>query len=379
MEHVIAHDWIALVEELGPTLATNAATADQHDTFVQANYALLKEHRFFSALIPEELGGAGSSHRAMCDTLRTMAHYCSSTALALSMHQHLVAANVWKYKRGQGAADMLQKVAAQQLILVSTGAGDWLESSGQVEKTEGGYLVTAQKHFASQAPVGNVLVTSAPYEAPEAGWQVLHFPVPFRTEGLTVLDDWYTLGMRGTGSHTVRLDRVFVPESAIVLKRPRGTYHPVWNVILTVAMPLIMAVYVGIAERAEQLVLATLRAKAQRPPHVPYLVGEMHNALTTARVLWQDTIRLCQNFDFQPEDAQGIAILTRKTEIANAAIRTVEKAMEALGGASFFRHQELERLFRDVKAGPFHPLPEKPQQRFTGDYLLDPAQTLSFF
>jgi hypothetical protein len=43
------------------------------------------------------------------------------------MHQHLIAATVWKYRRGQGGEAMLTKVAENQLVLVSTGAGDWLE------------------------------------------------------------------------------------------------------------------------------------------------------------------------------------------------------------------------------------------------------------
>jgi acyl-CoA dehydrogenase len=58
------------------------------------------------------------------------------------------------------------------------------------------------------------------------------------------------MGMRGTGSHTVVLEDVFVPEASVALRRPCGEYHPVWNVILTVAMPLICAAYVGLAEGA---------------------------------------------------------------------------------------------------------------------------------
>lgn len=105
----------------------------------------------------------------MCDILRSIAQYCSSTGLALSMHQHLLAANIWKFKRGQGGGEMLKRVAADQPVLVSTGARDWLESNGEVEKVEGRYLVSALKHFASQSAVGDVLVTSAPYQDPDNG------------------------------------------------------------------------------------------------------------------------------------------------------------------------------------------------------------------
>jgi Acyl-CoA dehydrogenase, N-terminal domain len=55
--------------------------------------------KLFFAMVPEELGGAGVSHTEMCGLIRDMAQYCPSTALAFSMHQHLVAAAVWNYRQ----------------------------------------------------------------------------------------------------------------------------------------------------------------------------------------------------------------------------------------------------------------------------------------
>ena len=165
-----ASQWIEVARGLGEQFAERAEAHDEGDTFVSNNYAALKERRVFSAAIPKELGGGGASHREIADMLRTLAQYCGSTALALSMHQHLIAATVWKYRRGQGGEPMLKNVAEKQLVLVSTGAGDWLESNGSATKTDGGYLVSAHKHFASQSAVGDVLVTSAPFMD-----EVLHF------------------------------------------------------------------------------------------------------------------------------------------------------------------------------------------------------------
>jgi alkylation response protein AidB-like acyl-CoA dehydrogenase len=357
--------WEHLVAELGPLFTRRTDEYDQANRFVQEHYDHLKTHRAFSLLVPEALGGAGLGYADTCQLVRGLAHYCGATALALSMHQHLVAANVWRHKRGQGAEPFLRKVAAEQPVLVSTGAGDWLASGGTMEKTDGGYWVTAKKPFASQAPAGDILVTSARYRDPEKGALVLHFPVPFKAEGLVVHNDWDALGMRGTGSHTVELKRVFVPESAIALTRPQGEFHPFWNAVLSVAMPLIMSAYVGIAEKAARIA----GAQARKGPHSPYLLGEMHNLLTNAQVLWLDMVRLVNEFDFAPLDSQGNAILVRKTLVANACMATVNKAMEVVGGRSLFRRTELERLFRDVQGAPFHPLPEKTQHFFTGTLL----------
>jgi len=365
----IQGNWNQLLEEFEHEFAATAADYDRTDTFVQEPYDKLKKNGFLSAMIPKELGGGGVPYPDMCDMLKGIARSDSSTALAMSMHQHLLAANIWKYKHGNGGEDVLRKVADKQLILISTGANDWLESSGQMEKADDGYLVTGRKGFASQSAVGDLLVTSAPYQDPAAGWQVLHFAVSMKAEGVSRLDDWYTMGMRGTGSHTVKLDKVFIPESAIVLRRPQGEFHPVWNITLTVALPLIMSVYVGIAERAAEITLAQAKAKGGQA-HLPILIGEMNNELTAAQVLLADMIRITNNFDFEPIDANGAAMLTRKTLVANATVRTVEKGMHAIGGRSYFRSMDIERLFRDVQASAFHPLPEKAQQAFTGNFLI---------
>lgn len=83
----------------------------------------------------------------------------------------------------------------------------------------------------------------------------MHFPVSLRAQGVTILDDWRVMGIRGTGSYTIVMENVFVPKASVGVDRPQGVFHPVWNVVLTVSMPLIMSVYTGIAERAFQLVL----------------------------------------------------------------------------------------------------------------------------
>src|SRR5690606_173800 len=96
------------------------------------------------------------------------------------------------------------------------------------------------------------------------------------------------------------------------------------------------------------------------------LTGEMANELTSAQVLLKDMISLTNEYAFQPMNDLGNAILIRKTLVAQACIKTVEKAMEIVGGQGFFRLFELERLFRDVQGAKYHPLPEKEQWKFTG-------------
>lgn len=362
--------WLNLIDQLGDQLAANGIAHDKEDTFVADNYQILKKNGFLTAMIPKALGGAGVSFTDMCTILVKIAQYCPSTALALSMHQHLLAANIWKYKHEGSGGEFLKEVVDKNLVLVSTGARDWLDSNGSMTGTDNGYLVSARKQFASQSAIGDLLVTSIPFDDPEEGWQVLHFTVSMKSDGIKLLDDWHTLGMRGTGSQTVILDNVFIPEDSIIMKRAKGEFPLFWNVVLTVALPLIMAPYIGIAEKAMKITLEKSKSKQSRALDTTFLLGEIYNSLTLAKVLHKDMIEIANNLDFKAEERIGVEILARKTLVANACTETVNKAMETVGGQSFYRKFELERLFRDMQAVGFHTLPEKKQQHFTGEFLL---------
>lgn len=362
-------DLQALVQIVGPRFAEGAAERDDGDIFVAEHHGLLKKHKVFSALVPADLGGGGVRHRAMCAFLRQLAHYCPSTALALSMHQHLVAAAVYNHRNGRPGKKLLERVVADEAVLISTGANDWVESNGAVERIDGGFRVSARKPFCSGSPKGDVLVTSAPFEDPKEGRQVLHFAVPFAASGISLADDWRTLGMRATGSHTIILDNVLVPDDAIALRRPCGRFHPAWNVILTVAMPLIMSVYAGVAEAAATTGQEQA-SKRQADPTVPYLLGELTNHLTMVQLAVDDMVRLANDLDFAMSLDVANAILVRKTIVAEHVLATVEKALEAAGGAGFYRKIGLERLLRDAHGAQFHPLSGKRQHRFTGRIAL---------
>ncbi len=359
-----------LTHELGKRFEERAAGYDQLGSFVEENYNDLKAHGFFIALVPESLGGLGISHREFCDHIRIIGQYCGSTALSLSMHSHLVSANVWKFKKGKGGADVLKKVVEKELVLISTGARDWLESNGEMIKVENGYLVSGKKFFASQSAYGHVAVTSAPYHDPKAGWQVLHFGIPLSNKGVTVLSDWDTMGMRGTGSNTIQFDQVFVPEEAIALRRPQGEFHPFWNVVLTVAMPLIMSAYLGIAQKAYEIAVSEAKKNPKPKPHLPYQLGELYNEMTLSETLWKDMVHIANNLDFQPVDENSNRILARKTVLSKSVNKVVNQAIGIVGGGSFYKRSPLERLARDIQASEFHPLQERDQYLLVGKRIM---------
>jgi len=366
-------DWLAIVDEIGPKFAVGADERDANDTFVADHYPVLKETGLVSALVPEDLGGGGASYTTMAAILRRLGYHDSSTALAFAMHQHLLAFQAFNHRNGL-PAPLLPRVGNENIVLVSTGARDWLESNGKVERAEGGYHVSARKSFASGSPAGAVAVTSAPYDNPTEGPQVLHFGVSLSAEGVSLDNDWQTHGMRATGSGTIVMDRVFVPDAAISVARPRGGFAPLFNLVVGVAMPFITGVYVGIAEKAIEIGLG-LAQKRATDPAVQWSVGEALSALKVAQTLHAEMVRMTNDLDFTPSIEKTTQFFMLKAHAVEQAKKAVEASMDASGGAGFYRVNGLERLLRDVRASHYHPLPLQQQVFFSGKVGLglDPA------
>jgi alkylation response protein AidB-like acyl-CoA dehydrogenase len=212
-----------LMAKLGPRFAERAARADEGDLFVADNFGELKAHGLVAAGVPKELGGGGASHGELADMLRQLGHYCGSTALAFSMHTHQVATAAWRWRHQKAAVDgLLKRVAAENIVILSSGGSDWLQGSGTATRVDGGFRINGRKIFASGAPAGDLLMTSAVYDDPETGPSVLHFAVSMKAEGIKLLDTWRVMGMRGTGSHDIELTDVFIPDSGVSLKRPKA-------------------------------------------------------------------------------------------------------------------------------------------------------------
>jgi alkylation response protein AidB-like acyl-CoA dehydrogenase len=271
------------------------------------------------------------------------------------MHQHVVAFTAWRFRRGMpGAEGTLRRVADEGILLVSTGGGDFTHPRGEAIKVDGGYRVSGRKQFASQSNFGDVLSTMFVYEDPEQGRRVLNMAVPVRAEGVTVLDNWDTLGMRGTASNDVVLEDVFVPEDKVVANRPYGVVDPPLQVIASIAMPIISGVYLGVAEAAYEAAVPVARRKAE-DPIVQRQVGLMAHRLKVASWALDGAIDEVGD-DPDPSVQRFAAVMTAKREIALAGIEVCDIALEVGGGPAFFRGSTLERCYRDIRAAKFHPL-----------------------
>ncbi|WP_034884091.1 indole-3-acetate monooxygenase (plasmid) [Ensifer sp. WSM1721] len=360
---------VRIASRLVPTLEGNAASADETDDFVRENYALLKESGLVEAGVPGELGGGGADLEELAAMLRTLAHACGSTALAFAMHTHQVAIPAWRW-RHQGVAavePLLKRVAQERIILLSSGGSDWIGGSGRAEKVDGGYRITARKAFTSGAEAGNILMTGAIHEDEDGQRKVIHFGVPMTAPEVRIENTWRTLGMRGTGSNDVVIDKLFVADGSVAFSRTAGEWHPVFQIIATIAFPLIYAVYLGIAESARDIAIEMAR-KRPAAEHLLHLAGRMDTSLRAAQLAHRSMIETAQRNEPSADSVNEVMI--GRALVARHAIEATELAMELAGGAAFYRSAGLERRFRDIQGARYHPLQPAAQARYAGAMAL---------
>src|SRR5690606_31777276 len=128
-------------------------------------------------------------------------------------------------------------------------------------EVDGGYRVSGRKTFTSQAPVGDVMTTSAVVGEPEPGAEVIHFTLPMRVDGVEIVETWDALGMRGTASHDVVITDVFVAADRVVDRRPWGELGRGLHAAAAHFAPVVGAVYWGIAAAARDLAVEHLASK----------------------------------------------------------------------------------------------------------------------
>lgn len=346
--------FVARAAACAPVLERHAARHDEEGSWVGESFEQVRDAGLLAIGVPEELGGEGATIRELAMVQRELAKHCAATALATSMHQHVTAFTAWRHRRSMpGAETTLKRIAAEGIVLVSTGGGDLTRPRGTARRVDGGYRVTGRKPFASQAPVGDVLSTMAVFDDPEQGRRVLNLAVPFGSEGLSVDPNWDALGMRGTASHEVVLDDVFVPDERVLGNRPHDVLDPPLQVILTIAIPIIAAVYLGVAECARDHAVRLVAGVDD--PGVQRQVGCMQQRLQVASWALDGALAVVGE-DPQPSMETVAAVMAAKREIAAAGAEVCDVAMDVAGGRAYRKGSPIERAYRDIRAVKFHPL-----------------------
>lgn len=357
----------ALSEEMLKICGTRAAVYDRDNVFFSDDFQDLRDSDFLKINIPKDLGGGGMSLAETGQQLRSLAYHAPATALAINMHLYWLGIAADLRKSGDTSLEWILREGAQGEIFAAGHAemGNDLPvllSTTKAERVDGGYQFTGRKMFGSLTPVWTRFGVHGMDVSDPSAPKIIHAFLPRRSAGVDIRRTWDTLGMRATSSEDTILDHAFAPEQYVVRVLPAGEIDGYIGAMFANALVGMSNVYLGIALRARDLAvqatqkktsLAVTRTMAYHP-EFQHSAAEMTMEID-AMEAHLDRVALDWSNGVDHGAAWGAKIVAMKYHVVESAKKVVDLAMDMSGGAGFFKTNELERLYRDVRAGGFHP------------------------
>ncbi|WP_371189355.1 acyl-CoA dehydrogenase family protein [Thalassotalea maritima] len=302
------------VESVLSTIKDASAEVDRRGEFCTDHIGTLADAGLLGLIIPEQYGGLGGGLRDLAAATFALGTVCPSTALTYFFHCSSASRGLLALEaieQGLFSQEEIPQVKAfAEKVLTTMGRdGQWLANfasesvkseqaaitiSTKAKAVEGGYLLTGVKSFGCATGVADQYLVTASLDGYDDASGLSTFFVRRDAPGVSERQKWDAIGMRGTATHGLILDDVFVAHedaltipSAFVrcMQMSRGSF--VGNQLAGIA------VYLGQAFAIYQTTLSTLtqskfgdsdKSIASSPMH-QQLIGEMLCDLETA-MLW---------------------------------------------------------------------------------------------
>jgi 3-hydroxy-9,10-secoandrosta-1,3,5(10)-triene-9,17-dione monooxygenase len=370
----------ALVERaraLRPLLFEQQASSDRQGRISEEVQAAFLEAGFYHILTPKMFGGLELEPEVFLRVVMEIAqgHPAAAWCFALAgSHAYFVACH-WPEE-------------AQRELLGPNGdfrAAHVIGPAGTLTAADGGYVASGVWPFASGIPVSTHFIGGTLAPTPDGPPRPVFAVIP--REALTILPDWGEdrfMGMRASGSNSVRVEDVFIPERHVVdihmmmaqtdpegsvgtrlhgnpmyLGVAMGWFHCEFGAILSGTARAALAEFERIAR--ERDMIGKPGVKRMHDPFVQNLYGECLAMADAARALTLDGVRLYQEQcrravrDRTPITARDtFEIWGLAREACKAACGAVERLFHATGASAGRHDSRLQRYFRDIEMYRLH-------------------------
>jgi alkylation response protein AidB-like acyl-CoA dehydrogenase len=357
-----------LTQSLLDKCRERAPVYDRENRFCQEDFDELKAAGYLKLALPKEYGGAGMTLAQMSRETRQLAMYAPATALCINMHNYWVGTAADLVRGGDKSCEWILKDSAAGEVFAACHAEHGndipgLLSTTKAERVDGGYKITGRKSFGSLTPVWTRMGGHSMDMSDPAAPKVVHFYVPRGTPGVTIKETWDVMGMRATRSDDTVFEGAFIPDKYIARVIPAGVAGVDMFVLgfFTWALVGFANVYYGLAMRVRELIVEQLKTKTSialtRPmiyhPEIQHGIAEISMDIET---MGPHVEAIANDWSEGRVGADWfLRLVAMKHRTVESAFRVVDRALDLSGGFGMFKKSELERLFRDCRAGRFHP------------------------
>jgi alkylation response protein AidB-like acyl-CoA dehydrogenase len=359
-------EWLERARGLEPLVLQYRDQAEQERRLPAPLAAAMRRAGLFSLWLPRALGGPDVDIETSVLVTEELSRQDGSVGW-----NSMIAGNtsiLWAFVPQEAAERCIGGDPGTVLAGTVGGGGDASAPGGGVAiPVTGGYRLTGRWAFASGCHQADWLVANGriiedgePRRQPDGSAGLFSFILPIRD--CTILDTWYTTGMRGTGSHHFEAADAFVPQDlsfSSIDARPAqpGSLYLTSRVVPWA--PNIAGVALGIGrdaiesfkEIARTKPAARHRAGLLERETVHQRVGEAEGRLRSARAFLLETVReldVCLRRDEPASDDLAAMVRCASSNATAAAAEVVDSMFTAAGTSSIYASSRLDRCFRDV-------------------------------
>ena len=341
-----------------PTIAANAFQAEQDRKVPDENIALLKSIGLHRAFQPRKFGGMELSLPQFADCIAVLAGACASTAWAMSLlctHSHQLA---------MFCAQLQQEVWGDNPDATASSS---IAPFGRTEEVHGGVLFSGEMGWSSGCDHAEWAIVGFRRKNAE-GTQDYCFAVLPRSD-YEIRDDWFAAGMKGSGTKTLIIDNVLVPEHRIQKakdmmegKAAGFGLDPDSKIFFSPYRPFFASgfspVSLGVAERMLDVFREKTKTRVRAytgaavgaaTPALMRLAESTHQVAAARAFLektWQEHAEHSEQHRYPTRETLAFW-RTNQAYATKMCIQAVDRLFEAAGGNAWFEHNELQRLFRD--------------------------------
>ncbi|HEV7662835.1 MAG TPA: acyl-CoA dehydrogenase family protein [Chloroflexota bacterium] len=344
---------------LKPRLRERVPDAERLRRLPPETVADLLANGLYGLMTPKRFGGSELGSEAMIDVTIELASACPSTGW---VHM-LWTAHMWLLA-------LFPRAAQEELWSnPNTLASSVVNTVGDVVPVAGGYRWTGRGFFSSGVDHCNWLTAAAAIKREgldgpgERRWLLIP------REDFEIIDDWYTVGLKGTGSKTIVVNEAFIPEertlpnTALEDGRAPGRQincHPMYGAISAANFTAAMAApAVGAARGFLHAFEERLRLKSNNVDD-GLLLNMSRYAQAAAQVdaVHALTLQNAQRLRCAPalEVTADARAKCRRDQAFSAQTcrKTVNMLYEECGGSGLFESSDFQRLWRDTNAAAAH-------------------------
>lgn len=379
------------VTEVAPLLRAGGRHGERERDLPSETVAALRRSGFFRIWRPRSLGGMELHPTAAVRVFEELARIDSAAAWLVS--NSAVITSFFQVFSDEG----LDEIFADPDTVV---AGGWFPP-GAAAPTEGGFRVTGQWAFGSGCRHADWLTgmavildgAGAPERGSDGNPRMVLLAVPACEA--EVVDHWDTLGMRGTGSHDVRVSDVFVPTRRTFVVGPFDSpgsafTGSLYKFHMWLGGPEIAAVALGVARAAIEDFVAlsqnttpsyTTQALSDRPIVHDHLGRATAYVSAGSAYLHRSLDDAYAHFECggAPDPVSLTPVQLASCHAVEAATRAVELLHAVAGTAGIRTEFPLERHFRDVHTIAQHTLASASRYESVGQLLVGRQSDWMFF